>query len=464
MAGHGGKRQVWSSQIAYILTVAGATIGFGATWRFPYLVGQNGGGAYVLVFCIAMIVIGIPMILVENAIGRRAHKNCYDCFSGSVNGRAISPLWKIVGVAGLIGAFGIMAYYMAIGGWVLNYIYHTVVGNFSLSPDIDAKATAQFYQEHVKYAPKEIIIATFVFVAINYYALTRGVIDGIEKAAKILMPLLFIIMIGMVIRNLTLPGAMEGVKYYLAPDFSKLSIKLFIDVLGQVFFALSLGFGVMITLSSHLDKNEQLIKTSVITGVINTLIAVLAGFMIFPSLFSFNVAPDKGPRLVFETLPIVFANMHGGTFFMVAFFSLLMLAAFTTTLPIYQVLISVLEEKLHVRKKLAVFIVLFLIFILGNIPSILGDNVWSDITIFGKSIFDAFDDISATIFFIFTSLGCVIFVGYVLGDEAKKEILNGSEKYEKIVNIWFVYIKYIIPFVILAVFVSSFYEHFIKAS
>ncbi len=456
------QRQVWSSQFAYILTVAGATIGFGATWRFPYLVGQNGGGAYVMVFCIAMVVIGIPMILVENAIGRRAHKNSLDCFSGEANGKKISPLWKVVGITGLIGAFGIMAYYMAIGGWVLNYIYQTIVGNFTLPPNLDATTTNEFYKAHITNAPIEIMIATFFFVAVNYYALTRGVIDGIERVAKILMPLLFFIMLGMVIRNITLPGAMEGVVYYLTPDFSKITVKLFVDVLGQVFFALSLGFGVMITLSSHLHKNEQLLKTSLITGIVNTLIAVLAGFMIFPSLFSFGVEPNKGPSLVFESLPIVFSQMHGGTFFMIAFFILLMLAALTTTLPIYQVIISVLEEKLHINKKLAVFIVLFGIFILGNIPSILGDNIWKNIVIFGKSIFDAFDTISATIFFIFTSLGCCLFVGYVLKDEAKREILNGSEKYKNIIDVWFLYVKYVLPFVILIVFISSFYENFLS--
>ncbi|STQ86585.1 sodium-dependent transporter [Helicobacter muridarum] len=456
------QRPVWSSQIAYILTVAGATIGFGATWRFPYLVGQNGGGAYVLTFCIAMIVIGIPMILVENAIGRRMHKNSLDCFGGSSNGKPISRLWKIVGVTGLIGAFGIMAYYMVIGGWVLNYIYHSTLGNLSASQELNADITKEFYQNNVVNSPIAISIATFLFVLVNYIVLTRGVINGIERAAKILMPLLFLIMIGMVLRNITLSGAMEGIKYYLTPDFSKITPQLFVAVLGQVFFALSLGFGVMITLSSHLHKKEQLVKTSVITGIVNTLIAVIAGFMIFPSLFTFGISPNAGPSLVFESLPIVFSKMHGGTFFMVAFFCLLMLAAFTTSMPNFQVLIVVLEEKFGINKKLAVFAVLGVIFLLGNIPSILGDNIWKDVRIFGKSIFDAFDDISATIFFILTSLGCALFVGWVLKDEAKKEILNGSEKYSKVVDIWFLYVKYIIPFIILIIFISSFYSSFLK--
>lgn len=455
-------RQTWSSQLTYILAVAGATVGFGATWRFPYLVGQNGGGAYVLVFCIAMIVIGIPMILVENAIGRRLHINSVDAFGGMANGKKINKAWKIVGWMGLCGSFGIMAYYMVIGGWVLNYIYSIIIGKLDLSHIVSVSMTAKFYDENIINAPFTISVFTIFFVLINFVILVKGAVAGIEKAAKYLMPILFLLMIAMVIRNVTLNGAMEGIKFYLTPDFSKISTKLFIDVLGQVFFALSLGFGVMITLSSFLRKNEDLIKTSVITGVLNTIIAVVAGFMIFPSLFSFGVAPDSGPSLVFKSLPIVFSHMYFGAFFAITFFALLMIAALTTSLPIYEVIITVLEEKFKVRRLNAIIATLLFILILGNIPSLMATNVLKNVVIFGKDIFDAYDAISATIFFVLTSLLCAIFVGWVLGDEAKNEILYGGEKYAKVVKIWFLYVKYIIPFIILIIFISSFYDNFIK--
>ncbi|CUU68236.1 sodium-dependent transporter [Campylobacter hyointestinalis subsp. hyointestinalis] len=455
-------RKTWSSQLTYILAVAGATVGFGATWRFPYLVGQNGGGAYVLTFCIAMIVIGIPMILVENAIGRRLHINSVDAFGSTANGKKINKAWKIVGWMGLCGAFGIMAYYMVIGGWVLNYIYNILFGNLNLSSVVTAQTTATFYDKNIINAPFAISIATIVFVIINFVILVRGAVAGIERAAKFLMPILFLLMIGMVLRNLTLDGALEGIKFYLTPDFSKINAKLFIDVLGQVFFALSLGFGVMITLSSFVRKDENLVKTSIITGLLNTLIAVVAGFMIFPSLFTFGVAPDSGPSLVFKSLPIVFSHMYFGSFFAIAFFSLLMIAALTTSLPIYEVLITVLEEKFNIKRINAIVLVLGGIFLLGNLPSLMSTNVLSNVSIFGKNIFDAYDAISATIFFVLTSLLCAIFVGWVLKDEAKKEILYGSQKSVKIVNIWFFYIRYIIPFLILVVFISSFYDNFIK--
>ena len=452
------NRRTWSSKITYILAVAGATVGFGATWRFPYLVGQNGGGAYVLVFCIAMIVIGIPMILAENAIGRRLKCNAVDAFGG----KNISPAWKIVGWMGLLGAFGIMAYYMVIGGWVLNYIAQIAFGMLDLSQVLSFETTSAFYEQNIVSDPLAISFATLVFVLVNYAILVQGAVGGIERSAKYLMPLLFVLMIVMIVKNLTLDGAMEGVKFYLTPDFSKINIKLFVEVLGQVFFALSLGFGVMITLSSFVKKDEGLVKISIITGILNTLIAVLAGFMIFPSLFSYGVSPDSGPSLVFKSLPIVFSHMPFGGFFAVAFFSLLMIAALTTSLPIYEVIITTLQEKFKIKRKSAILLVLGTIFIFGNLPSLMATNLLSDVKIFGKNIFDAYDAISATIFFVLTSLGCAIFVGWVLKDEAKREIMWGSEKYAKLVNIWFLYIKFVVPFIILVLFISSFYDNFLK--
>ena len=456
-------RPFWSSRFTYVLAVAGATVGFGATWRFPYLVGQNGGGAYVLTFIAAMIVIGIPMLLVENVIGRRMHLNAVDAFGGNANGRAISKWWKIVGYSGLVGAFGIMSYYMVIGGWVLDYIYSIIAGDLKISQDVlSAEQTANFYDKNINHSPLAIGIFTFIFVAINYVILISGAVKGIEKAAKYLMPLLFLLMLGMVARNISLEGAWQGTVYYLSPDFSKINAKLFIDVLGQVFFALSLGFATIITLSSFVRKDESLVQTSIITGVLNTVIAVLAGFMIFPSLFTFGIEPNSGPSLVFKSLPIVFSHMFAGSFIAVAFFSLLMIAALTTSLPIYEAIITVLEEKTKLKRKSCILIVLGGIFVLGNIPSLLATNALADISIFGKNIFDAYDAISATIFFVLTSLLCAIFVGWVLKDEAKSEILKGSEKYTKIVDYWFIYVKYIIPFIILIVFISSFYDNFIK--
>lgn len=447
-------RQTWSSKLTYILTVAGATIGFGCTWRFPYLVGQNGGGAYVLIFCIAMIVLGIPMILVENVIGRRALKNCVDAFTApKKDGSRIKPAWKIVGIMGVIGAFGILAYYMVLGGWVLTYIVNIVSGNFDLSARItDPAFTQKFYADHIENSPLGVGAYTLVFIAINWYILKNGIIEGIEKFVKFLMPALFLCFIAVILTNLTLEGAKEGVKFYLGVDFAKITPKLLIDVLGQVFFALSLGFGVMITLSSFLNKDEKLMQTATITAVVNTLIAVLAGFMIFPSLFSAGLEPSSGSSLVFKSLPIAFSHMPFGNAVAVVFLSILLIAALTTSITIYQVIINFVEERFGFSTLKAVNLTLGGVFVLGNLPCILSSSVLADVKILGRSVFDAFDFVSANVFFVLTALLCCIYVGWVLKKDAIYELTNEGDLSARLAGVWFLYVKFILPLFIAVIF------------
>ena len=447
-------RQTWSSKLTYILTVAGATIGFGCTWRFPYLVGQNGGGAYVLIFCIAMIVLGIPMILVENVIGRRALRNCVDAFTApKKDGSRIKPAWKIVGIMGVIGAFGILAYYMVLGGWVLTYIVNIVSGNFDLSARItDPAFTQKFYADHIENSPLGVGAYTLVFIAINWYILKNGIIEGIEKFVKFLMPALFLCFIAVILTNLTLEGAKEGVKFYLGVDFAKITPKLLIDVLGQVFFALSLGFGVMITLSSFLNKDEKLMQTATITAVVNTLIAVLAGFMIFPSLFSAGLEPSSGSSLVFKSLPIAFSHMPFGNAVAVVFLSILLIAALTTSITIYQVIINFVEERFGFSTLKAVNLTLGGVFVLGNLPCILSSSVLADVKILGRSVFDAFDFVSANVFFVLTALLCCIYVGWVLKKDAIYELTNEGDLGARLAGVWFLYVKFILPLIIAAIF------------
>ena len=447
-------RQTWSSKLTYILTVAGATIGFGCTWRFPYLVGENGGGAYVLIFCIAMIVLGIPMILVENVIGRRALRNCVDAFTApKKDGSRINPAWKTVGIMGVIGAFGILAYYMVLGGWVLTYIVNIVSGNFDLSARItDPAFTQKFYADHIENSPLGVGAYTLVFIAINWYILKNGIIEGIEKFVKFLMPALFLCFIAVILTNLTLEGAKEGVKFYLGVDFAKITPKLLIDVLGQVFFALSLGFGVMITLSSFLNKDEKLMQTATITAVVNTLIAVLAGFMIFPSLFSAGLEPSSGSSLVFKSLPIAFSHMPFGNAVAVVFLSILLIAALTTSITIYQVIINFVEERFGFSTLKAVNLTLGGVFVLGNLPCILSSSVLADVKILGRSVFDAFDFVSANVFFVLTALLCCIYVGWVLKKDAIYELTNEGDLSARLAGVWFLYVKFILPLIIAVIF------------
>ncbi len=450
------KRETWSNQLLYISTVAGATIGFGATWRFPYQVGQNGGGAYLLVFILAMIILGVPMLMAEHVIGRRLHTNTIDAFGRGKLPQPVSKWWKGIGILAIIGAFGILAYYMVLGGWVFAYIADILMGSIDLSKPIENNTIATFFKESITNSWK-ISFYTFFFVAINYYILTKGIIQGIEKLISRIMPVFLLILIVMVIYALQLPNAMSGVKFYLIPDFSKINANIFLQALGQVFFALSLGFGVMITLASYLNKKENMARISIITGVINTMIPLMIGFIIFPALFSVGMEPTSGPTLVFQALPVVFSNMPFGTIFGVAFFVLLLLAALTTSITIYEVIITTLVEKTPMSRKFATFLTLAVIFILGNVPSILADGPWSNVHIFGMNFFDAFDYISANVFFILTSFLSCIFIGFVLKRAAMiEEITNEGTVNKRLAVPLFYYVKYFIPLLILVIAVMNF--------
>lgn len=449
-------RENWSGKLIYISTVAGATIGFGATWRFPYLVGENGGGAYLLVFFIAMLILGVPMLVAEHLIGRRLHTNVVDSFSGKGLDRPISKLWKGVGILAILGAFGILAYYMVLGGWVMSYIGGISLGEINLSTPLSAETAKGFFESSTS-NPWKMILYTFIFVAVNYYILVKGIIDGIERVIRWVMPLFLILVFALMIRALFLPGAIEGVKFYIIPDFSKITSQVILVALGQVFFALSIGFGVMVTLSSYLSKKENIVGISISAGIINTLIPLAIGFIIFPALFSAGIEPASGPSLVFQALPAVFSTIPFGAVFAVLFFVLLLLAALTTSLTIYEVAITTLIEKFKMKRAVATFLTLAVIFILGNVPSILADSVWSNIKIFGMNIFDAFDYISANILFITTSLLSAIFIGFVLNKRAAlDEITNNGTINAKIAPLLFYHIKYVIPALILIVFAFSF--------
>lgn len=450
------KRESWSNQLLYISTVAGATIGFGATWRFPYQVGQNGGGAYLLVFILAMIVLGVPMLMAEHIIGRRLHTNTIDAFGRGNLPNPISKWWKGIGIFAILGAFGILAYYMVLGGWVFGYIVDIAMGSIDLSQKIDNREIATFFKDSISDSWK-ISLYTLLFVGINYYILTKGIIQGIEKLISRIMPIFLILLVVMVIYSLQLPGASAGVKFYLVPDFSKISPNIFLQALGQVFFALSLGFGVMITLSSYLNKKENMARISIITGVINTMIPLMLGFVIFPALFSGGLEPSAGPTLVFQALPVVFSSMPFGTVVGLAFFTLLLLAALTTSLTIYEVIITTLVEKTPVSRRFATFITLAVIFLLGNLPSILSDGPWHDVRIFGMTIFDAFDSISANVFFVLTSFLSCIFIGFVLKRAAMiEEITNDGTVNNKLAVPLFYYIKYFIPLLIAVIAIMNF--------
>lgn len=348
------NRGQWGSKFGFIMAAAGSAVGLGNIWRFPYITGQNGGGAFVLVYVLCVVLIGVPLLLTEMGLGRHTKKGTIGAFKDTGAG----PFWMGIGaILALSVSFFVLSYYGVIAGWTIGYIFKTLTG---------AGGTFEAFAAN---GPMTIGLMG-VFTIITILIVLGGVSGGIEKAAKILMPMLFTLIIVVAIRSLTLDGAMEGVKFYLHPDFSKITGNSILAALGQAFFSMSIGWGIMITYGSYLPKDSNLVSSGVWVGFMDTAVALLAGFMIFPAVFAFGKSPEAGPTLVFQVLPEIFTTMTGGHIIGALFFLLLMVAALTSSISMLEVPASYfIDEKKWSRKKAAWFVGI-LVFIVG-VPSAL---------------------------------------------------------------------------------------------
>ena len=446
------KRVNWGSRLSFILVSAGATIGFGNIWRFPYLVGQNGGGAFLFLFLLCILTIGIPLLVAEMVIGRRRSANAIDAF---IIESKHSNRWKFIGYLAALGAFSIMAYYTVLAGWVMAYAYFVATGELALGTEVARSSYRVFFTEFIQ-NPLEVLAFTALFMLVNHLILAFDIRKGIEKVANKLMPVLFLIILVMIARAVTLEGAMEGVIFYLKPDLSKINFSTLLLALGQTFFSLSIGFGVLITLSSYLDKKTNLLSSAVWIVSLDTLVAVLAGFILFPSIFAFGLDPAAGTSLIFEALPIVFSQMWMGRIFTCLFFSILIIAALTTSLTIFEVLIAILVEKLKISRKNGSRIVLVTVFLLGSIPSALSESTFNHVRILGKNIFDFYDYFSGNILFVSTAFLMTLFIGWVIPKQALEELKTSQEHTNPFwIKSWFFLIRYIIPWIILVIFLKG---------
>ncbi|PIF04059.1 MAG: sodium-dependent transporter, partial [Draconibacterium sp.] len=309
------KREHFSSRFAVIAVVAGSAVGLGNIWKFPYVLGSNGGSAFMLVYILFVIVLGVPLMMSEFIIGRRAQTNSFRAF-----GKLVPVFrWAFLGIVPTIAAFFILSYYTTIAGWTLEYLYQSVIDGYGNSDAATIKNSFDTFS-HSMVMP---LVWQLCFFALTAYIVYAGVKQGIEKYSKIMMPLMIVLMLGMCVKSLSLDGAYEGVKFLFAPDFSKLNAQVILEALGQAFFSLSLGMGILITYSSYMSKNEKIHQTAAIVVFTDTLLALLAGVMIFPAVFSFGISPNSGAGLVFVTLPNIFNQMSGGYIFAIIFFVLL---------------------------------------------------------------------------------------------------------------------------------------------
>ncbi len=404
------NRGEWSSKLGFILAASGSAIGLGNIWRFPYITGANGGGAFVLVYLLCVFVVAFPIMIVELVIGRKSKKDPVGAF------KTIAPgsKWWIIGAMGVMAGFGILSYYSVVAGWTVAYIVKGISGGLTVS-NLDPAVLFSRFAANGKLQ----IFYLFVFSAMTVYVVIGGVKDGIEKAARVLLPLLFLLMVVLIVYVLTLPGAINGVKFYIIPDFSKINSHTILMAMGQAFFSLSLGMGAMITYGSYLPDDDDLFSSAFYVTFFDTLIAILAGFIIFPAL---GGAPTKsGPSLVFVVLVDVFRKIPFGGVIAVIFFTLMAIAALTSTVSLLEVVTAYLIDEKGMERKKAAIGAGFLIAILG-IPSALslGANRW--LTRIG--FLDKMDFIFGNIFLTFGGFMMCLFVAYKWGLECFLEHLS----------------------------------------
>lgn len=436
------ERGNFSSKIGFVLAAAGSAVGLGNIWRFPYLA-ANYGGMFLITYLVLVVTFGFAIMLTEIAIGRKTGKSPIGAFA-LLNKKSRFIGWIAIVVVGII-----FPYYGVIGGWVTKYLAVFLCGT---QPGV--AESGAFFNDFISQTGAP-ILWLFVFMALTAVVVVRGVEKGIEKASRILMPILVVLTVAIAIYSVCLPGAMEGVKYYLIPDISKFSANMVLAAMGQMFYSMSLAMGIMITYGSYLRKQDDLEKSVSQIEIFDTGIAVLAGFMIIPAVVSFNGIDglNSGPGLMFVTLPQVFASMPFGRIVGIIFFLLVLFAALTSSISIMEALVSTLCDQFEISRKLSSLLIFLWGMIVGVVPS-LGFGVWSHITLFGMDLLSIMDFATNSVLMPIGAFLTCVFVGYFLGvKEIADEVELSSRFRRKKMYVWM--IKYIAPIFILAILISS---------
>jgi len=437
-------RGEFSSSFGVIAATSGAAIGLGNIWKFPYITGEYGGAAFLFVYLFFIILIGFPVTLSEFIIGRKAKKNSY----GSFKKLAPNSSWKLIGLLGIFAAFFILAFYSVVSGWGLNYVYESIIDSFSSNSPSQLN---NLFFEFIKNPYRPILFQVF-FMLLTGGIVFFGIKKGIEKNVKVMMPILFILIIALDIRAVTLPGASKGLEFLFHPDFSKLTAQAVLVALGHAFFSLSLGQGIALTYASYFSDRENLLKVSVTVPIADTVIAILAGVAIFPAVFAFGIEPATGPGLIFITLPNIFLQMPGGYIFSILFFFLFVLAALTSAIALLEVVVAFFHEELKMKRPVATVFATALITLLGMVCS-LSMGPLKDFTIMGKSFFDSLDWLSSNLLLPVSGMFISVFVGWKLGKvKVKRELEKGGHRVSPVFLSVFIFIvKYIAPIAIFIV-------------
>ena len=439
-------RAVFASRFAAVATTVGSSVGLGNIWRFPYEAGECGGGAFLLCYVCFVCLLGVPLLCAEFCMGRATRSNVVGAYRKMERGVP----WHLAGYLGVLASVLILSFYSVVAGWTLEYLVHSIGTAFSLTSGQDGHS--EFVSLTSGWRPTA---WTILFSAVNFAVLSGGVKRGIERMSNILMPLLFIILVAFCINSITLTGFREGIDFIFRPDFSKLTRGTLLSAMGQAFFSLSLGVGGMMTYASYFSENTRLAKTAGITAGLDTLVAVLAGVMIFPAVFTYGLSPQAGPTLVFEVLPRVFAQMPGGMMWSVLFFMLLVIASLTSTVSISEISISFLSEETGMSRRKATAVSSAVILV-GSLLCALSYGPLRDWMPLGMNIFDLFDYAASNILLPIGGMACSLFVGWKIDRSyLHKEFGVEGGKGHKILEILVFFLRWICPAAILLIFLNA---------
>ena len=448
------ERENFGSRMAVIMAFAGSAIGLGNIWRFPYLVGQDGGAAFVIIYVIATLVISLPIFFAESVVGRRTGANCRGAFIELGKGTA----WPYLGFLMVFTPLWIVSYYSVVGGWSLEYLVQAIRLDFiHTSPDAMSGSFERFISR--TWAPLGFHLA---FLAVTVAIVALGVKSGIEKFSKICLPILFALVVLIAVYSLTLPGAQKGLAYLFKPDFSKVTIGTCLDALGQSFYSLSLGMGIIITYSSYVSKKENLMASGVGTAVSDMLFAILAGVAIMPAVFAAGIEPGSGPGLVFDTLPYIFARMGLempwlSSIAAILFFLTILFAALTSSISLIEVGVAYLTEERGFKRGWACVFLFVITGALGGLCS-LSFGPLADVKVLGRGLFDLFDTIASNVLLTVGGLLVVLFVGWKMPKaDVFDELTNGGTKRRnvRLFNFFYFLIRYIAPVGLLVLILSN---------
>lgn len=446
------ERARFGSKLGVILATAGSAVGLGNIWRFPYMAGQNGGAVFIMIYIFCILLLGIPCMISEFIIGRHGQANTARAYRKMAGG----TMWSFIGYMGVLTGFLITGYYAVVSGWCLEYVWASVLGKLHGDPAFITNYFTSFSQDPVK--P---VFWTLIILLTTYLIIENGVRDGIERASKLMMPTLFILLLIIVVASCMLPDAEKGVEFLFKPDFKKINGEVFLAALGQSFYSMSIAMGCICTYASYFSKHTNLTNSAVQIGVIDFIVALLAGLVIFPAAFSVGVRPDSGPSLIFITLPNVFQQAFSfipslGYFISVLFYILLSMAALTSLMSLHEVSTAFLQEEMVITRKKAARIVTISTIIVGAMCS-LSLGAWSKYQFFGKTVFDLFDFVTGQLFLPIVGFLTCIFIGWFVPHKiVRDEFTNwGTLRNGTLFHIYLLLVKYVCPLCILFIFLRQ---------